>query len=85
MRRLWRKFSKLKKIKEVNPKAEVVVTGSRISETMDLYALGANYVITPNVIAGEKIASIMHSNKKVLKKEKEKHLEFLKEIHKLLY
>jgi Kef-type K+ transport system membrane component KefB len=75
----------LRKVKKANPKTEVVVTAGRISETMDLYMLGADYVITPKVIAGEKMASIMHSNKKIFKKEKTKHLEFLKEIHKLLY
>ena len=75
----------LKKVKEANPKAEVVVTAGRISETMDLYAAGADYVITPKVIAGEKVSAIMHSNKKILKREREKHLNFLKDIHKLLY
>jgi len=75
----------LKKVKEVNPGAEVVVTAGRISETMDLYEAGADYVITPKVIAGEKVSAIMHSNKKILKKEREKHLTFLKDIHKLLY
>ena len=75
----------LKKVKAVNPKADVVLTGARISETIDMYNAGADYVITPKVIAGEKVTSIMHSDKKILKREKKKHLEFLKEIHKVLY
>jgi voltage-gated potassium channel Kch len=75
----------LKKVKAVNPKADVVLTGARISETIDMYNAGADYVITPKVIAGEKVTAIMHSDKKILKREKKKHLEFLKEIHKVLY
>ncbi len=75
----------LRSVKAENPKAEVILTGSRISETIDLYEAGADYVITPKVISGEKVLAIMHSSKKILKKEKRKHMKYLDTIHKVLY
>jgi len=75
----------LRTAKKANPKVEVILTGSRISETMNLSDAGADYVITPKVISGEKILRIMHSDKKILKAEKKKHLKYLDTIHKVLY
>ncbi len=76
----------LKKIKELAPLSKVVVTGSRISETLKLYEAGADYVVTPKILAGKKLASIVHNNGlKYLKKAKKDHIAHLKEIHRLLY
>ena len=76
----------MKKIKAVAPKAKVVVTGRRISETLKLYRAGADYVVTPKILAGQELAGILHEKKTGdLKKAKRKHLKHLKEIHKLLY
>ena len=45
----------LKKVKKTNPKIKVIVTGERISETLKLYKNGADFVITPKIIAGQEI------------------------------
>jgi Kef-type K+ transport system membrane component KefB len=75
----------VKKVKMLSPKANVVVTGSRISETLKLYAAGADYVVTPKIIAGQELANIIHARNFDLKKAKRKHLRHLGDIHKLLY
>ncbi|MFH0808160.1 MAG: cation:proton antiporter [archaeon] len=76
----------IKKLKKVAPKAKIVVTGSRISETLKLYQAGADFVVTPKILAGAELAGILH-DKRIgdLKKEKAKHLKHLREIHRLLY
>ncbi len=75
----------LKKIKRLVPKVKIVVTGSRISETLRLYDAGADYVVTPKIIAGQELGKIIHSKKIDLKKAKRKHLKHLEDIHNLLY
>lgn len=75
----------LKKMKKIAPKAKIIVIGSRISETLKLYEAGADYVVTPKIIAGQKLAEIIHSKGPNLKEAKKMHLKHLKEIHRLLY
>lgn len=75
----------LKVIKRANHKVKVIVTGARISETKKLYSAGADYVITPKVLAGEKMAMIIHSKDYDLKTAKKKHLARLGDIHNVLY
>jgi len=76
----------LKKIKRVAPRVKVIVVGSRISETLDLYRAGADYVVTPKIIAGTELAGIIHGKKNGdLKRARERHLRHLREIHRLLY
>jgi len=76
----------IKKLKKVAPKAKVVVVGSRISETLKLYRAGADYVVTPKILAGQELVGILHEKKSGdLKKAKNKHLKHLRDIHKLLY
>jgi voltage-gated potassium channel Kch len=69
----------------VSPNAKVVVVGSRISETLKLYKAGADYVVTPKILAGQELVGILHNKKINLKTAKKKHLAHLREIHKLLY
>ncbi len=76
----------LKKLKRVAPNVRIVVTGSRISETLKLYRAGADYVVTPKILAGQQLVGILGGWKAGdLKKAKKKHLVHLKEIHRLLY
>jgi len=75
----------LKKIKRINPRVKIILTGSRISETLSLYGGGADYVITPKILSGEKIAKIVHSKNYDLKKAKRKHLRHLGSVHNILY
>jgi Kef-type K+ transport system membrane component KefB len=75
----------LNKMKRANKNIKVVLTGARISEAKKLYAEGADYVLTPKVIAGEELAEILHHRKPDFKEAKKEHMKRLEEIHKLLY
>jgi Kef-type K+ transport system membrane component KefB len=76
----------LKKLKRVSPKTKVIVVGGRISETLELYKAGADYVVTPKILAGRELAEIIRGKRNGnLKKAKKKHLAHLMDIHRLLY
>lgn len=76
----------LKKLKRVAPHAKIIVTGSRISETLKLYEAGADYVVTPKILAGQNLVHLLHNRKRGdLKNAKKKHLDHLRAIHRLLY
>ena len=76
----------LKKMKKINPKIRVIVTGVRISEALKLYKAGADYVITPKIIAGQELRNIIHERKPGdLKKARNRHLRHMQGIHRLLY
>ncbi len=75
----------VEKIKMINPKAAVIMRTNDSSDALELYKKGADYVLTPYIVGGEHIAHIIkHSgiNSEGYKKEKEKHIEILKEIAK---
>jgi len=72
-------------IRANNPRAKIIVTGARISETLKLYEKGANYVITPKILAGEELTKILSSKKKDTRKYRKEHLDHIKDLHKLLY
>ena len=75
----------LKKVKELNPKAVVILTAQRISEALHLYKNRADYVILPKIVAGEEMLEIISGKVKDLKNAKQKQIKNLEEIHKLLY
>jgi len=75
----------VKKTKRLAPHVKVIATGSRISETLNLYKAGADFVVTPKIIAGQELAHIIHVNNPDLKKAKKKHMKHLSEIHRILY
>jgi voltage-gated potassium channel Kch len=76
----------LSKLKILAPEAKIIVTGSRISETLKLYRAGADYVVTPKILAGQELINILNGRKEGdFKRAKNKHLKHLREIHKLLY
>jgi hypothetical protein len=66
----------------------VFVTARRISEAIKLYKAGANYVILPQIIGGQKGFEIIRDIKngkadlRLLKKE---HMKYLESIHNILY
>ena len=51
---------------------------------MELYKEGADYVVTPKILAGSELARIIHEGRE-LKDAKKMHLQHLRKIHKLLY
>ncbi len=76
----------LRKVREINPRAEVIVTGSDIDEALRLYDLGADYVILPHFLGGEHVSHLIgRVGKKKLKlhEEKKRHIEDLKERREL--
>ena len=78
----------IKKIREFNKDVPLFVVANRIDDALDLYETGADYVIIPQIVAGQKVSEIIRNikkNKKALDKLKKDHLSYLKEIHRILY
>ena len=70
-------------VKKINPKIQILVTAGHTYEADKLYKNGADYVILPNILSGEKVSLILRSslkNKYYLKKMKEKHTKFLSKL-----
>jgi Kef-type K+ transport system membrane component KefB len=70
-------------VKKRNPKIKILVTAGHAYEADKLYKNGADYVILPNILSGEKVSLILrHSlkDKDYLKKMKEKHTKFLSKL-----
>ncbi|MFZ5955252.1 MAG: cation:proton antiporter [Nanoarchaeota archaeon] len=74
----------IKKIKMQNKSVKVIVTATRISEALELYNSGADYVILPKLIAGDEFARIL-SNSKNLENAKNEHIKKLNLDHNILY
>ena len=73
----------LQTIRDANKKAIIILRAHSIDEALELYKLGANYVLTPHFLGGEYVAKmIKHANlgKKEYNSEKHKHIEMLKNI-----
>ncbi|MBD3252446.1 hypothetical protein GF386_01820 [Candidatus Pacearchaeota archaeon] len=78
----------IKKTRELNKKALIFIVADRISEALDLYKNGADYVILPQVIGGQKGFEIIKSIKNgqiSVKQLKKQHLNYLNSIHHILY
>jgi len=71
------------RIKEANPDALIFVTSDHISEALELYKKGADYVILPQVLGGERGLSFLKSiikEKKQITKAKEDHIKYLQDL-----
>lgn len=72
----------LRKAREANKRAKVLVTANTIEEAFELYDKGADYVILPHFLGGEHASNLIdqfRSKKIKLHEEKKKHLEVLKD------
>ena len=80
-------MSLIRKMNKLNKEAKVIVVASRISEALELYKQGADYVILPKFIGGEVARSIIKkaSNNEWLKKIRNEHKKRLESLHYLLY
>ncbi|NQV08325.1 cation:proton antiporter [Candidatus Woesearchaeota archaeon] len=72
----------IKKLKEVNHKASIFVTAYHVDEALNLYDIGADYVILPHFLGGDHVSLMLEDvtgdiNKLVTTKVK--HIEELKE------
>jgi hypothetical protein len=78
----------IKKVRAVS-NAPVFVVANRIDDAIELYKAGANYVILPQVIGGQKGSAIIKKlrggKKSILSDMKKEHIKYLKSIHRILY
>ncbi len=73
----------IKHIKQINPKIKVFVTSNHMHQAKHLYKEGADYVILPQVLSGEKVSIILRKvldNKKYAKTLKDKHIRYISGI-----
>lgn len=78
----------LKKIRRINKNALVFIVADRISEALQLYDRGADYVILPQIVGGQKVSQIIEKtgiNRAELARIKKEHIKYLDSIHKILY
>jgi Kef-type K+ transport system membrane component KefB len=75
----------IKEVKKVNENARILIVARRISEAFQLYDAGADYVILPQIIGGQKGFDLLKKKKSTLKKISEEHKKYLKKIHHILY
>lgn len=64
-----------------NPHCVVICHADSVQEAVELYGLGASFVVLPHYIGNEKVSGFIKKNgfkKSEFKKYKEKHLEYLK-------
>ncbi|MFH1456394.1 MAG: cation:proton antiporter [archaeon] len=71
-------------VKEVNPKCKIFVSANHLHEALDLYEAGADYVIMPHLLSGERTGNLVNKFVKGtvdLKTTRNKHLKQLLEIN----
>ena len=74
----------LKYLQDIKKRALVFVTAANLEEALNLYDAGADYVILPQIMSGEKIAEVLErclKDKKRVRKLKREHLKHLLEMH----
>jgi Kef-type K+ transport system membrane component KefB/Trk K+ transport system NAD-binding subunit len=75
----------INEIRRVNKKAIIIVRAHTIDDALELYKRGANYVLTPHFLGGEyvsKMISDLNIDEKGYEREKEKHIQMLKDVAK---
>jgi hypothetical protein len=70
----------LKQLEKHNPNAVMICHADNIEQAIELYGLGASFVVMPHFIGNEKISAFIRKNgfkKSEFKNYREKHLSFL--------
>ncbi len=74
----------LKKVREKNKKAIIILTAHNVEEAIELYDKGATYILMPQYLSGKHISTLIEKHKfninKFLK-EKIEHINHLKKKH----
>lgn len=70
----------IRKLKEVNKKAQIFVTSNKIESALKLYAMGADYVILPHFLGGERVSLLLEETHADFKKLLEYKLRHIKEL-----
>ena len=71
----------IRKTRERNSKAKIIVTANDIEEALDLYDQGADYVVLPHFLGGEHVSHLItkvRKRKVNLREEKKHHIFHLK-------
>lgn len=55
-------------VKNINPDANIIVVSHNIDNTLELYDIGATYVITPHFLGGNHVANLLEKHKTDKKK-----------------
>ena len=71
----------IKKTKEANPDSVVIVTSNNVDEALDLYDIGADYVILPHFLGGERMSILLEESEDI-KKILEYKIGHIKELKK---
>jgi Kef-type K+ transport system membrane component KefB len=69
-----------KTFRKLNKDMTIIVTASTIQKALDMYAEGADYVIIPHILGGERVSDMlktMLNNKKKIKALRNKHIKAL--------
>ncbi len=70
-------------VKSINPNITMIVTANYIRDCFRLYDLGADYVIVPRIISGERISEILPNivkSRKELVALRHQHLQYMEEL-----
>ena len=70
----------LESLEKANPNAVMICHADSVREAVDLYGLGASYVVMPNFVGSEKISAFIRKNgfkKTEFKKYKDHHMSYL--------
>jgi len=76
----------IRKTKSVNHKAVIFVRAESIDDALKLYRAGADYVILPHFLGGERVSGIIDESKgslKIIAKTKLNHMQDLKKTYNL--
>ncbi|MBN1646215.1 cation:proton antiporter [Candidatus Woesearchaeota archaeon] len=71
----------IKKVKEKNKRANIIVTTYNAEDALDLYDLGADYVIIPHFLGGEHASILLEDISVNLDKLISTKLEHIRELH----
>ncbi|MBW2966282.1 cation:proton antiporter [Candidatus Woesearchaeota archaeon] len=72
----------IKKTKEANPNSVVIVTSMNVDDALDLYDSGADYVILPHFLGGERMSILLEESNKDIRKLLEYKISHVKELKK---
>jgi len=71
----------LKQIRERNKKAALILTAGKVEEALKLYDSGADYVILPHFLGGERVSFLLEDASVDIKKLLKAKIEHIKELH----
>ncbi|MAG07387.1 hypothetical protein CMI46_01065 [Candidatus Pacearchaeota archaeon] len=75
----------IKKVREINKKTIIIVVGVSIDDALDYYEKGADYVILPKLLSGERISHVIGKVRKNRNGLKKKEISSLNDLHFFLY